>query len=75
MTPAHRSTGPSLQPGEINYAGNVPELAVLHRHRPVVTSLAECTGPFLPFHSFLVMGRLPIADDTRFLVRPAIYRS
>jgi len=75
MTPADRSSGSSLQPGEINNAGNGPELAGLHRHRPVVTSLAECPRPLLPFRSLLVMGRLSPAEDTRLLVRPAIHLS
>lgn len=75
MTPAHRSTGPSLQPVDIYNAGDGPELTGLHRHRPMVTGLAERTRSLLPLRSFLEMGRLSPADDARFFIRPAVHRS
>lgn len=75
MTPPDRTPRPSLQPGDINNAGNGPELAGLHHHCPVVTGLAERSRLGLPLRSFLVRGRLSPTDDARFLVGPAIHRS
>lgn len=49
------STGPSLQLGDINNAGNGLELTGFHHHRPVVTGLIERTRLGLPFSSLLVM--------------------
>lgn len=66
MTPADRSTCPSIQAGDINNTGNGSELAGLHCHCPMVTGLAERSRLGLPFRSFLVMGQLSPADDSRF---------
>ena len=49
MTPPDRSTGPFLQPVDINNSGNGSEQARLHLHIPMVSGLAEGFGWALAF--------------------------